>query len=106
MPMKRPLCNATFLTVLLVLLVCNWSVSSPLKKAAVKQSTLETPEFRPPEYPAYENDLIFGIFNPNGDGSTEIYRSLSQTEGFVLISSVSAGEATFLDRDLKSNTTY
>jgi pterin-4a-carbinolamine dehydratase len=104
--MKKLLLNKNRFFLLLLLLNFAAFVALAQPSGEPDPQPVEIPEFRPPEYPAYENDLIFGVFNPNGEGSTEIYRSTNETEGFVLVASISASEETFLDQNLRSNTMY
>lgn len=105
MPMKRLLFLQKRIHLLLLCFFAGTFVNAN-DISRLEQDVLEVPEFSTPDYPAYENDLIFGIFNPNGIGYTEVYRSLNGTDGFEHIASVPAGETNFLDQGLRSNTTY
>lgn len=69
-------------------------------------SELEAPSFRPPEYPAWENDLIFGVFNPNYESYTEVYRSRNRNTGYELVATTPYSDDHYLDRNLRPNTLY
>ncbi|MBT1704604.1 T9SS type A sorting domain-containing protein [Chryseosolibacter indicus] len=105
--MKTPLPSFT-VTTLSLLLVC-YDKADALNNhpGSISQtSELEAPAFRPPEYPAFENDLIFGVFNPNYESFTEVYRSRNRNSEYELVATIPYSDDHYLDRDLRPNTTY
>jgi hypothetical protein len=103
--------NSTHVITLLLLLVSASIIAVPrhalvTNNTILVQSALETPSFLPPTEAVYENNIIFGMFNPNPESETEIFRSSNQYTGFELIATVWGTDRNFVDRDLKSNTTF
>jgi hypothetical protein len=81
-------------------------VNTQLVGGPLSDMELTVPNFTPAPGPAYENNILFGVRNSNGDGETEIYRSLTPGSGFVLIATLGAGEIAHYDRDLAPRTTF
>jgi len=67
---------------------------------------LVAPHFTAAPGPYYENNILFGISNPNADSETEIYRSLSASSGYQLIATIPASEIAYYDADLSPRTTF
>ena len=68
--------------------------------------TLNVPVFLPGGNSVYETNITFGFNSRNNSGSTEIYRSLSEDEGYSLIATQPAGEHYYTDKKLKPRTKY
>jgi hypothetical protein len=79
----------------------------------VAMASVTTPEIiflEPPTFlvdpQACESTINFEFYNPDGESSTEIYRSLHPDNDFVLIETFSAGNEGQITDDVNSNTTY
>ena len=94
--MKRPL----HVTVVMLLL--------GLATSSIAQDTepLITPSFSSAGFPVYENNILFGLSNPNDGSETQIFRALSADGSYVLIATVPYDEIAYQDSDLKPRTTF
>jgi hypothetical protein len=71
-----------------------------------REDELASPEFSTPDNSGCGQVIIFGVANQEPDASTEIYRSLSATEGFELRYTLPSGETSYFDGSVNPRITY
>jgi hypothetical protein len=108
--MKKNLRILTAFLLLVLHVKATASVPSPERVASVspasREEPLAAPFFTGQAFPVYENEIIWSYQNRNEDSETEIYISLSPTEGFTLTHVAAAGEEVYYDDTRRPRTTF